>query len=249
MKRAGTVNPVILLDEVDKLGKDFRGDPTAALLEVLDPEQNSTFRDHYLDVDYDLSQVFFIATANVLHTIPAALQDRLEILQLSGYTEREKAEIGKRHLIPKPTPMQGMTHERSDVYRRRSCSKSFVHYTARGGREKSRKGNQFVSRKVARIICRLYKSRRFQEVIDAERCASFWERFRFRNRTSPVNRKSGSVKRLASDGSRRRSFAGRSHARQGRGAVKLTENSGEVMQESAHAAFTCYPHARRKTRH
>ncbi len=118
LKRAGTVNPVILLDEVDKLGRDYRGDPSAALLEVLDPEQNCTFRDHYLDVDYDLSSVFFIATANVLHSIPAPLQDRLEILNLSGYTEREKTEIAKRHLIPKQCENTGIDPKMARVCER-----------------------------------------------------------------------------------------------------------------------------------
>ena len=115
MKKAGTTNPVFMLDEVDKLGSDFRGDPSSALLEVLDPEQNGTFSDHYLEIPYDLSGVTFVATANVGDTIPAPLRDRMEIIEIAGYTRREKLAIARRHLVPKQLTDHGITPEQLDI--------------------------------------------------------------------------------------------------------------------------------------
>src|SRR5262249_41410448 len=115
MKKAGTINPVFMMDEVDKIGHDFRGDPAAALLEVLDPEQNNTFADHYLEIPYDLSNVMFIATANVADPIPAPLRDRMEILEIPGYTRREKLAIARQHLIPKQIEEHGITSQQLDI--------------------------------------------------------------------------------------------------------------------------------------
>src|SRR5450755_2155158 len=132
MKKAGTVNPVFLLDEVDKMSMDFRGDPSAALLEVLDPEQNHTFLDHYLDVEYDLSHVMFICTANVLHTIPQALRDRMEVLQLAGYTEIEKVQIAETFLSPKAVEGAGLTKD-NITFTKESFSTIVQRYTREAG--------------------------------------------------------------------------------------------------------------------
>lgn len=238
MKRAGTINPVILLDEVDKLGRDFRGDPSAALLEVLDPEQNNTFRDHYLDVDYDLSQVFFIATANVLHTIPPALQDRLEILHLSGYTEREKCEIAKRHLIPKQAEGNGLEKEKVK-FTEDGILEIIRHYTREAGVRNLEREIASCLRKIAKKFVVTESKEEFRAVIDAEKVRELLGTIRFRKQDIARKSEIGLVNGLAWTEVGGDVLQVEATLVKGKGEITLTGKLGEVMQESARAALTC----------
>src|SRR5213079_3116914 len=190
MKKAGTVNPVLLLDEVDKLGTDFRGDPSAALLEVLDPEQNHMFQDHYLDVEYDLSKVFFIATANVLHTIPPALQDRLEILRLSGYTEREKLEIAKRHLVPKQAEGSGLSVNQVE-FTDEALLEIIRSYTREAGVRNCEREIGSCCRKVARKLVGENLTEGFKEIVTAERVREMLGPIKFRQQKAAAESEIG----------------------------------------------------------
>jgi ATP-dependent Lon protease len=238
MKKAGTVNPLILLDEVDKLGADFRGDPSSALLEVLDPEQNNTFQDHYLDVEYDLSKVFFIATANVLHTIPPALQDRLEILRLSGYTEREKLEIAKRHLVVKQAEGSGLTPAQVE-FTDDGILEIIRHYTREAGVRNLEREIGACCRKVARKKVGAGAGEEFKETIDAARIAEMLGPIKFRQQVAAAESEIGLALGLAWTEVGGEVLQIEATLTNGRGGVQLTGKLGEVMQESAQAALTC----------
>src|SRR5215203_2154369 len=239
MKRAGTTNPVMLLDEVDKLGRDFRGDPSAALLEVLDPEQNNTFRDHYLDVDYDLSKVFFIATANVLHTIPPALQDRLEILNLSGYTEREKLEIAKRHLVPKQAEANGLKLEQFD-FKDEGILEVIRHYTREAGVRNLEREIGSCCRKLARkFVSEQSDGNAPAVLVDAERVREMLGPIKFRQQGVAAHSEVGLATGLAWTEIGGEVLQIEATLVKGRGGVTLTGKLGDVMQESAQAALTC----------
>src|SRR6267378_2612584 len=178
MKKAGTINPVFLLDEVDKMSMDFRGDPSAALLEVLDPEQNNAFTDHYLDVEFDLSHVMFICTANVLHTIPQALRDRMEVLQLAGYTEAEKIEIAKRFLAPKAVEGTGLTAD-NIVINDDAIQTIIQRYTREAGVRNLEREIASICRKVARKV--VAEGKTFKEDFTGEKVTLYLGVPRFRN--------------------------------------------------------------------
>ena len=238
MKKAGTVNPVLLLDEVDKLGADFRGDPSAALLEVLDPEQNHMFQDHYLDVEYDLSKVFFIATANVLHTIPPALQDRLEILRLSGYTEREKLEIAKRHLVLKQAEANGLKPEQLE-FADAGILEIIRHYTREAGVRNLEREMGSCCRKIARKFVSDSVPPDFKDVVDAERVQEMLGAIKFRQQGIAANSEVGLATGLAWTEVGGEVLQIEATLTKGRGGVTLTGKLGDVMQESAQAALTC----------
>jgi len=238
MKKAGTVNPVLLLDEVDKLGTDFRGDPSAALLEVLDPEQNHMFQDHYLDVEYDLSKVFFIATANVLHTIPPALQDRLEILRLSGYTEREKLEIAKRHLVPKQAEANGLKSEQLE-FAESGILEIIRHYTREAGVRNLEREIGSCCRKIARKFVSESVAEDFKDVVDADRVREMLGAIKFRQQGVAANSEVGLATGLAWTEVGGEVLQIEATLTKGRGGVQLTGKLGDVMQESAQAALTC----------
>src|SRR3954468_17808998 len=229
MKKAGTRNPVFMLDEIDKMSMDFRGDPSAALLEVLDPEQNFMFVDHYLDVEYDLSQVFFIATANVLHTIPPPLQDRLEIIRLSGYTEREKLEIANRHLVQKQAETNGLKPEQVE-FTEDGILEIVRHYTREAGVRNMEREIGSCMRKVARRFVTESASEEFKDVVSAERVRDMLGPVRFRQHGVAAESEVGLATGLAWTEIGGEVLQIEATLTKGRGGVMLTGKLGEVMQ-------------------
>ncbi len=235
MKKAGTRNPVFLLDEVDKMSMDFRGDPSAALLEVLDPEQNHTFSDHYLDVEFDLSSVFFIATANVLHTIPQALQDRLEVLRLPGYTEREKVEIAQRHLIPKQIKSHGL-RESNIVFEEEALTELIRKYTREAGVRNMEREVSTIFRKVARKV--VLEGKGYQGSVTRENLETYLGVPRYRSSHQEEHNEIGMATGLAWTEVGGEILPIEVTLMPGKGALRLTGKLGDVMQESAHAAMS-----------
>ncbi|MGA2740065.1 MAG: endopeptidase La [Bryobacteraceae bacterium] len=240
MKKAGTRNPVFMLDEVEKMSMDFRGDPSAALLEVLDPEQNFMFVDHYLDVEYDLSQVFFIATANVLHTIPPALQDRMEVIRLSGYTEYEKLEIAKRFLVRKQMEQTGLSGD--DIEFSDEGLQGLIQYYSReaGVRNLEREiGN--VCRKMARKVVNAQsaKEKRAEKiVISGANLPDLLGPHRFRDLVAEKKNEIGAAVGLAWTEVGGQILTTEATLMEGKGKLTITGKLGEVMQESAQAAMS-----------
>ena len=234
LKKAGTNNPVFMLDEIDKLGMDFRGDPSSALLEVLDPEQNNTFADHYLEVDFDLSKVMFIATANYQDPIPPALKDRMEILNFSGYIEDEKVQIAKKHLVPKQMDENALT--KIDVKIDDAGIKELISsYTREAGVRNLEREIANVFRKVARDKIEK-KSKKIN--INKKKVNDYLGAPRFFSDLAEGQTKPGVVTGLAWTAAGGDILFVESSKMNGKGNLTLTGQLGDVMKESASAALT-----------
>ena len=238
MRKAGSVNPVLLLDEVDKMASDFRGDPAAALLEVLDPEQNNVFHDHYLDVEYDLSQVFFICTANVTHTIPPALLDRMEQIRLSGYTTQEKVEIARHFLVPKQLEKHGLKTGRV-----RFSEDGVLHcieqYTREAGVRNLEREIASICRKVVRGILKEGREHSEDEItVAAELVGELLGRPKYRKQQVEEEPAVGLATGLAWTQTGGEILHTEVTLMPGKGKVTLTGQLGDVMQESAQAALS-----------
>lgn len=234
LRRAGTNNPVFMLDEVDKLSAGLQGDPSAALLEVLDPAQNNTFVDHYLDVAFDLSKVLFIATGNVLDTIPAPLRDRMEIIQLPGYTEEEKLEIAKRYLVPRQMKENGIGPEHIEITN--GALRDIINkYTREAGVRNLEREIATVCRKVARRVAEGVVDK---VVVDSKDLSQYLGPWRFRQEIRDEDDEVGLATGLAWTPTGGDVLFIETSAVPGRGHLTLTGHLGEVMQESAKAAVT-----------
>ncbi len=236
IQQAGTNNPLIMLDEIDKVGADFRGDPSSALLEVLDPEQNSSFRDNYLGITFDLSNAMFMTTANVLDTIQPALRDRMEIISLSGYTEEEKLEIAKRHLIPKQIEENGL--EKNDVrFDKKAIGRIVSEYTQEAGLRQLEREIGKVCRKVARQKAEVEGA--FKQVhVTSDNLKSFLRVPRIFNEGALKKDQIGTVTGLAWTAVGGDILFIEALKTKGKGRLQLTGQLGDVMQESAQAAFS-----------
>jgi ATP-dependent Lon protease len=241
MKKAGTRNPVFMLDEVDKMSMDFRGDPSAALLEVLDPEQNFMFVDHYLDVEYDLSQVFFIATANVLHTVPPALQDRMEVIRLSGYTELEKMEIAKRFLVRKQMEQTGLGKDRIE-FADDGLNGLIQYYTREAGVRNLEREIGNLCRKVARQVVNSESGKEKKTVskvvMTGDKLPELLGPWKFRDLQVEKKNEVGAATGLAWTEVGGQLLTVECTLMEGKGKLTITGKLGDVMQESAQAAMS-----------
>ena len=236
MRRCGTVNPVFLLDEIDKMSMDFRGDPSSAMLEVLDPEQNSAFVDHFLDLDYDLSEVLFICTANTLSGIPLPLRDRMEIIELSGYTDEDKLRIAKQYLVPKQQDVHGLA-DVDITFTDPALRELIQHYTKEAGVRSLERAVASVFRKLAReYVGEDNKKTRFK--VDTKLVHKLLGPHKYRYNRAEERDVIGMANGLAVTAVGGDLLPAETTVTSGKGKVTLTGSLGDVMQESARAAVT-----------